>query len=288
MDILLTGAGGFTGQHLSRCAQAAGHRVVPLGANLCDAAALRAEVGSASFDSVLHLAGLAFVGHADPAALYAVNTVGTLNLLDALAAAPRRPRRVVLASSANVYGNCAQSPIAETQPCAPTNHYAASKMAMEALARTHPGGLPIVIARPFNYTGVGQSLDFLIPKLVHHYARRSPSIALGNLDVEREFNDVGYIAQAYLALLSGGEPGQTYNLCTGQPHSLRSVLAMLENLTGHSPRIVQDPALMRPNEVHRLCGDPQRLAAVLQAHSGAQPQPPTLRHTLQTMLAAAV
>ena len=89
--------------------------------------------------------------------------MGTINLLDALCALPICPSKVVLASSANVYGNCAVSPIKEDQPPAPVNHYAMSKLAMEHMARTFASRLPIVITRPFNYTGPGQRSNFLIP-----------------------------------------------------------------------------------------------------------------------------
>ena len=101
------------------------------------------------------------------------NAVGTTHLLDAIASLQSVPRRVVVASSANVYGNSTVEPITEATPPAPVNHYAASKMAMEAMARTYVDRLPLVITRPFNYTGVGGQVDhFLVPKLVAHFAER--------------------------------------------------------------------------------------------------------------------
>lgn len=285
MKLLLTGALGFTGLHLAPAAARAGYEVLPLQADLTDAAAVRAEVAQLQPNAVLHLAGIAFVGHADESALYRVNTVGTTHLLAALTALPTPPARVVLASSANVYGNSPVSPIPESQPPAPANHYAASKMAMEAMAHTYAGALPIVIARPFNYTGPGQSLDFLIPKLVSHFARKAPAIELGNLDVEREFNDVALICHAYLQLLAHGQSGSTYNVCSGTLYSLRAVVALLADITGHTLQVHSNPALVRPHEVRQLCGQPARLNALL-AQQGLAPLPPTLRSTLQRMLAA--
>lgn len=285
LKILLTGALGFTGQHFCHAAAQAGHQVLPLQANLLDPAALQVELAQARPDAVLHLAGIAFVGHADDSALYAVNTVGSTNLLAALAALPVSPAKVLLASSANVYGNCLASPITEDQPLAPANHYAASKMAMEMMARNYAAALPLVIARPFNYTGIGQSTDFLIPKLVSHYARGASTIELGNLDVEREFNDVAMVCHAYLQLLLHGEPGQTYNICTGQPYSLRSVLALLTDITDHTVQVHSNPAFLRTHEVRQLCGQPARLQALLAQH-GAAYSPPHLRETLQQMLGA--
>lgn len=282
MKILLTGASGFTGQHFQTAAQAAGHEVVPLGANLADKAGLTAEVALVAADAVVHLAAISFVGHADESAFYAVNTVGTTNLLAALASLPagQRPGKVLVASSANVYGNCLASPINEDQPPAPVNHYAASKLAMEHLALAWQDRLPIVITRPFNYTGPGQAGSFLIPKLVDHFARKAATIELGNLHVEREYNDVRMVTEAYLQLLSHGKPGQIYNVCTGKAYALRDVLTLLETLTGHRPAIETNLALVRANEVHTLRGDPKKLRDTSRNLPSY-----ALESTLQSMLA---
>ena len=170
-------------------------------ADLTDKAAVADQVQQAQADTVVHLAAISFVGNADDAAFYSVNVTGCINLLSACAALPQKPRKVLLASSANIYGNCANSPIGEEQTPAPVNHYGTSKLAMEHLARTYADRLPLVITRPFNYTGPGQGKQFLIPKLVEHFARKAPQIELGNLHVEREFNDGQLIL--ILALLAG-------------------------------------------------------------------------------------
>jgi nucleoside-diphosphate-sugar epimerase len=290
MHILLTGASGFTGQHFMAAARAAGHRVTPLLADLRDPSALQSAVHAAAapaaIDAVLHLGAISFVGHADPAAFYAVNTVGACHLLDALAALAEPPRCVLLASSANVYGNCVHSPIAETQTPAPTNHYAASKLAMEHLALAGAERLPIMIARPFNYTGPGQAASFVIPKLVQHYAQRAASVELGNLHVLREYNDVRMVCAAYLTLLDHGEPGEVYNVCSGQPYTLQHVMDTLAALTGHALVAEVNPAFVRANEVHRLCGAPAKLQRLCDAARVALP-PPSLGVLLQWMLSEA-
>jgi len=286
MKILLTGSAGFTGLFFAKAAQAAGHQVLALQANLTDRDAVRLEVLKAAPDAVVHLAAISFVGHADAAAFYAVNTVGTMHLLDALAALAQPPHKVLLASSANVYGNCAASPIAETQAPAPVNHYAMSKLAMEHMARTVMGKLPIVITRPFNYTGPGQALNFVIPKLVRHCARRAPLVELGNMQVEREFNDVRMVCDAYLALLTHGQPGEVYNVCSGQPHTLQQVMDTLAAISGHAVAAQVNPALVRANEVHRLCGDPSKLL-VLCGQAQVKLRQTSLHDTLAWMLAEA-
>lgn len=279
--ILLTGADGFTGQHFTKAAQQAGYEVHPLSADLTDAGSVAAEVVAAAADFVVHLAAISAVTHADEEAFYRVNLFGTQNLLKALAALPKSPKRVLLASSANVYGNADKSPIDESTCPAPVNHYAISKLAMEFMSATLANRLPLVIVRPFNYTGVGHDTRFVIPKLVEHFVRRADSIELGNLDVEREFNDVRIVCEAYLRLLQQGQPGQTYNMCSGRPVSLKSVIEALKHITGHDLLVEVNPAFVRANEVHRLCGNPAKLESCI----GPLQHPP-LEDTLRWMLSA--
>jgi GDP-6-deoxy-D-talose 4-dehydrogenase len=279
MRILVTGLTGFTGRHLAAELEAENWSVTGLEADLTDAAAVEAELALKQPDAVVHLAGIAFVGHGDANDFYRVNLMGTRNLLAGLASCRTRPQSVLLASSANVYGNSAAGTLTEDAPLNPVNDYAVSKLAMEYMARLWLDKLPIVIARPFNYTGLGQSLDFVIPKLVDHFARRAPVIELGNLDVEREFNDVRFVAKVYRALVERPQPGRIYNVCTSRPHTLRSVIALLSELTGHHIEVRVNPAFVRAHEVKSLCGDPSRLRAV----QGELEHPP-LRETLEWML----
>mgnify|MGYP003618222397 FL=1 len=279
MKILVTGANGFTGGHFIKMARTAGHEVHALQADLLQPDALQHEIKQAKPDRVIHLAAISFVGHADTEAFYRVNVQGTLNVLDALTKLPKRPQSVLLASSANVYGNCTESPIREGQCPAPVNHYAASKLAMEHLARAQAGDLPVFFTRPFNYTGVGQSPSFVIPKLVAHFAERKPMIELGNLTVEREFNDVRWVCNAYLQLLDHAAPGDTYNICTGRTYTLQHVINTLVELTGHTLQVQVNPAFVRASEIGRLCGDPGKL---LQCTGALQEI--SLRDTLSEML----
>jgi nucleoside-diphosphate-sugar epimerase len=279
MKILLTGAAGFTGRFFKSAAEAAGHHVLPLQADLIDKVAVASGVMHVKPDAVVHLAAISFVGHADDTEFYGVNVVGSMNLLAGLAALPVKPSKVLLASSANVYGNCDASPITEEQPVSPVNHYAMSKLAMEHMARTYLDRLPIVITRPFNYTGPGQASNFLIPKLVSHFVRRAPAIELGNLHVEREFNDVRMVCDAYLSLLEKGQSGEIYNICSGQPYTLERVIRVLSELTAHTLDVKVNQQFVRASEVHRLCGSPKKLLACtgpLEEYD--------LRSTLQSML----
>ncbi|MDH6420893.1 nucleoside-diphosphate-sugar epimerase [Polynucleobacter sphagniphilus] len=259
MKILITGVAGFTGLYLTSAAEVAGHHVVSLQADLTNKSAIEAELRQVSPNAVVHLAALSFVGHANDAAFYDVNVIGTMNLLEGLSSLPKRPSCVLLASSANIYGNCEVSPITETQSPSPVNHYAMSKLAMEFMAKTYFDRLPLVITRPFNYTGLGQGSQFLIPKLVAHFSQKAEYIELGNLHVEREFNDVRMVCDAYIQLLTKGVAGEVYNICSGKPFTLKDVILTLERLTGVCLDVRVNPAFARANEVHKLYGSPKKL-----------------------------
>lgn len=290
--ILITGLRGFTGQYLSAALRGRGARVVglvhgtPQGADeiacdLTDAPAVREAIAQLRPTHVAHLAALAFVGHDDPRALYDVNLFGTLNLLEAIAALDTPPQRVLIASSANVYGTPDVEVIDESVCPAPVNHYACSKLAMEHMTRTWFDRLPIVITRPFNYTGVGQDERFLIPKIVSHFRRRAPTIELGNLHVSRDFSDVRDVVAQYAALLldAADVAGQTLNVCSGRAHALREILALAEQLSGHSLDVRVNPAFVRANELPRLLGDNRKL----QAYTGLKMHI-SLEDTLRWML----
>ncbi|MBE0547624.1 MAG: NAD-dependent epimerase/dehydratase family protein [Rubrivivax sp.] len=262
--VLVTGLQGFTGPYVAAALRAADHVVLDAAEahsfDLRNAAQVAETVKRTRPEYVVHLAALSSVTHADAAELYAVNTVGTEHLLRALADHAPDVRKVLLASSANVYGNVAGGePIDEDTPPAPVNHYACSKLAMEYIARTWFERLPIVITRPFNYTGVGQSESFLVPKLVAHYAKRRPVLELGNIDVERDFSDVRMVADAYARLLAADAAGTVVNVCSGRPRSLRSILEELEAITGHRPELRVAQHLVRRAEVQRLTGRDLRL-----------------------------
>lgn len=279
MKLLVTGAHGFTGKHFVKAALDYGHEVTALQADLKDRDAVKQQVLEATPEVVVHLGGISFVGHVDSSAFYNINVIGTLNLLDALAALAQPPRSILLTSSANVYGNCEHSPITEEQPPAPVNHYAMSKLAMEYMARTYLDRLSLFFVRPFNYTGSGQAESFVIPKLVAHFAQRTETVELGNIDVEREFNDVRFVCEAYLRLLEKALPGEVYNICSGKPVTLKFVLDLLRQITDHHPQVKANPAYMRNNEIHRLCGSPAKLFGVVGNISL-----PALQDTLRWML----
>ena len=271
---LITGMAGFTGHYLSKALTLAGYEVHGIGANqsqeanyhqlnLSDVAAMRSLVAQIQPTVVVHLAAIAFVGHADPEAFYQVNLIGTHHLLSVLAEMALNLECLLLVSSANIYGNSNAGVLHETQTPAPENDYAVSKLAMEHMAKLWLSKLPIVTVRPFNYTGVGQSEQFLLPKIMGHFKRKEKQIELGNLDVWRDFSDVRAVVAAYVGLIQSKPIGQVFNVCSGQATSLEQVLAVAEELAGYSIEVSVNPAFVRPNEVKTLIGSADRLKTVL-------------------------
>ena len=295
--VLLTGAQGFTGAHLVPLLQADGwdvwaidrqfssgnHAIPPnqcLQADLLDEANLTAAVQRIAPQAVIHLAAIAFVGHGSADDFYRVNVMGTRHLLQALGTLPTPPRCVLLASSANIYGNSHEGALPESAPANPANDYAVSKLAMEHMARLWLPQLPVVMVRPFNYTGAGQSPQFLIPKIVDHAKRRAPLIELGNLDVDRDFSDVRDVAEAYVRLLNKAPAGQVFNVGSGRTHSLREVLAQVQASSGHTMEVRVNPAFVRANEVRTLRADTSALEAAI-GEWRSHPLDETLRWMLQ-------
>jgi len=271
--------------HFAKLAKAAGHRITALQSNITDAPALEAEVLTTDPDWVIHFAGISFVASKDDEAFYRVHALGSSNLLASLSKLRKKPVKVLLASSATVYGNSNVAHASEDQQLNPIDHYAMSKVAMEEMAKTFMDRLPIIIARPFNYTGPGQKGNFLIPKLIAHFTQKNASIELGNLNVEREFNDINMICEAYLNLLQYGTPAETYNVGSGNARSLKQVIDTLIQMTGHAIEVKVNPDFVRANEVRRMCADPAKLNALFQTH-GIRLNVPPLEYTLQRMLQA--
>jgi nucleoside-diphosphate-sugar epimerase len=268
---LVTGIDGFTGPYIKQCLEALGYRVYgitnnfhnnaidTLTANLLNRDEIVKAVKFVNPEVVIHLAAVSFVADDDIDNMYAINIVGTRNLLQALAEQQCLPRSIVLASSATIYGSSRTTFLDEDNELTPSNDYGVSKLAMEKMASLWSFKLPITIVRPFNYSGVGQSVRFLIPKIVSHFVRKTRTIELGNIDVYRDFSDVRMVANAYAALADRGCSGETFNICSGIVHSLQEILDLMTEISGHSLDVEINPAFVRSNEILRLGGSKGKL-----------------------------
>jgi GDP-4-dehydro-6-deoxy-D-mannose reductase len=269
---LVTGADGFVGRWLTAHLRQCGDDVIGIDheVNITDGPALRKAVLAVAPEAIYHLAALAHVGESwiDPDAVLQVNAVGTLHLLDA-ARACSPPPRVLLTSSAEVYGSVHedQLPVTEETALAPVTPYAASKVAAEYLGvqAQLAHGLPVIRVRPFNHIGPGQSSTFVVPalaaRIVEAARARQPSIAVGNLEARRDLTDVRDIVRAYRLLIEGGTPGEVYNVCSGRDVAISEVADRLLRLAGADLELVPDPELMRPVDVPVIRGDPGKLHA---------------------------
>jgi GDP-4-dehydro-6-deoxy-D-mannose reductase len=273
--LLVTGRHGFVGSTVARIVQTdpafANWSVVetPEALDLRDATATSEMVAGAAPDAVLHLAAQSFVPDAlrDPAATLRVNLFGTLNLLQALKRCGFRGR-MIYAGTGDVYGVVPEDalPVAETRLPAPRNPYAVSKLAAEALCYqwTVTDRMDVVLARPFNHIGWGQSERFVVSDFARQVVeirrgRRKPVVAVGDIDVTRDFTDVRDGVHAYIALLASGSIGEIYNVCSGRETSIRAVLERLATLAGVEITIEQDPVRFRKSEQRRMCGDPAKI-----------------------------
>ena len=270
--LFVTGLSGFVGQHIqSRLASPdAAWELLPAASrfDLTDPHSL-IDLWPHMPDAVIHLAGQTFVPEAfrDPARTFDINLLGTLNLLQALKARGFQGTFLYV-SSGDVYGQVSENdlPITEQQAPCPRNPYAVSKISAEFLSLQWglSEGWPVLVARPFNHIGSGQKDSFVIASAARQIIRikqglQAPQLEVGDIDVSRDFLDVGDVVSAYFALLEKGQAGQVYNICSGREQSIRSLIEQLADLAEVTMQLVQDPARMRRADQRRVCGSHERL-----------------------------
>lgn len=310
MRSLITGVTGFVGRHLAGHLAERGDTIVglsrtgrwtgdpgPLGrlvrleaCDLADAGTepLVALLRRKAPEAVYHLAAQANprASLADPRGTWLQNLVGTLNLLEALRAADLHPR-VVLVGSGVSYGNPPpeHQPVTESCPLRPNNPYAASKAAADLLGIQHhlAHGAAVMIARPFNHAGPGQSETYVLASLARQVAEVEaglrPDVEVGNLAIVRDFTDVRDIVAAYRRLAEGGRPGEIYNIGTGRDDSLGAMLEILKARARVPIAVRVDPARLRGVDQPRLLAD----ATKLRAATGWEPAC-SIERTLTDML----
>jgi GDP-4-dehydro-6-deoxy-D-mannose reductase len=204
----------------------------------------------------------------NPSQVLRVNVLGTAELLAAARGLDPSPT-VLVVSSAEVYGVVSPEnlPLTEEAPTAPATPYAASKLAAEAFALQAWRGYrqPVMVVRPFNHIGPGQSPNFAVPALAKRIveAKRSGarSLRVGTMTTRRDFTDVRDVVVAYRLLIEHGSPGTVYNVCSGRDVAISDVAEDLLHLARTDLELVTDPDLVRPVDVPVLRGDAGRLTA---------------------------
>ena len=211
-------------------------------------------------DTIIHLAAIASPTHGNISEIYEVNVYGTEILLDAVMDFCPEGTRVVLTSTAGVYGNSKLEQIPEDAPYSPVNHYSFSKMSMEMLARCYDDFLDVRIVRPFNIIGVGQKQNFLIPKLVQAFIHKEPIIKCGNLNTVRDYSDVVFASKSLIEIaMTKSNNRKVFNVCSGIGTSGTKMVDYLKEITGFNPTIEVDDAFVRRKEIDRLVGNPRNL-----------------------------
>jgi len=271
--VLITGMDSFTGKHLSKYLQKSGYDIY--GTSLLERGDKLYKCDITNKTDILnilekikpeyliHLSGISFAGHDDLSAFYKVNTIGTTNILDAFLALGLKPKKLIVASSATIYGNQGLEVLDESLCPQPANHYGASKYAMECLVRGYFDKLPIIITRPFNYTGIGQNDSFLIPKIVKHFKENQKTIELGNLNVKREFNDVSFVCEVYKKLLACASHSEVVNIASNKGIKLLDVIDTMNNIAGYTIEVKVNPAFVRKDEIKSLTGSSAKLCATI-------------------------
>ena len=262
MKVWVSGASGFTGSALVAKLRARGDSVCTSACDVLDFEALDAEIIGFCPDAIVHLAAISQPTHQPVTDFYRVHVTGTDQVLSAAARLSPTPR-IILASSAHVYGRAAEThpTLSEELKPEPSSHYALSKWSMEQLCAWYPN-LCITVFRPFNYTGPGQSTDFLFPKIAHHLAHHSAQIELGSLAAARDLCWIDDVVALYIKALDCETPATgVYNVCSGVAQSIEVLVNDWLDASGQSIQIVQSDQLVRHNEIKSLCGSTEYLNA---------------------------
>jgi nucleoside-diphosphate-sugar epimerase len=291
--ILVTGAGGFIGKNLCKRLFEEGcdflaltfeKNTLPYPSEMVfleDAESLESIVADYQPDCVVHLAALANVAYkGDAADIYRTNVCGTENLLEAIRSSGAKESRLILTSTAGVYGNQDVEFYHESLPFNPTNHYSFSKMVTEYLSRLYTKDFDIAIIRPFNVTGSGQTTGFLVPKLVQHFVEKRSVLRLGNIDSYRDFVDINFMIEVLMRLIQSASTPDVLNICSGNAYSCRDILGILTEITAYTPEIEIGSDIVRRNEVWRLVGDTRRLSMFL----GNELKPVSIEKILERMV----
>ncbi len=293
--VFITGADGFIGQNLIR--ELRRRNVDYMGAvikktklleedkqvvtDITDYSSIESVLDGYQPDVIIHLAAIASVTFGNLSELYRVNVCGAENVLLAAKKVCKKGIRIIMISSAGVYGIQKEEYLSECLPFNPVNHYSYTKMVLEVICRQYKEYFDVKIVRPFTIVGKEQSTSFFVSKLVEKFAKKEPVLELGNIESIRDYTDVelcGYTL-AELATREHVEE-EVLNICTGIGTKGTEVVEILKRLTGFEPQINISDKYVRDNEIWRLVGDNASIKRFLKSDY----QYKTLEEILKEML----
>lgn len=255
--VLISGSDGFTGPYLINELKKRNFIIYGLNSNLLDEESLSNEFNKIKPNYVVHLAGISFTQHRNNKLIYESNLIGTLNLLECVKKSSVNIECFLASSTASMYQFSNENCFSEKSKVHPMNHYAVSKFGMEKLISLYRKSFPIIVTRPFNYTGVGQHKNNLVPKIVNAFKKNKSEISLGNIDIYREFNDVRFVSKCYAYLIDMVKEIDTpINICTGNAVHIKEILKICAQLTCHDININIDEDLVRQDEIKKIIGNP--------------------------------
>ncbi len=222
-------------------------------------------ISDISPDRIFHLAALTSPKDSfkNPKETFQNNIASEINILEVLRKRDMRSTRVIIISSAEIYGQVSKDdlPIDEGTPFNPTSPYAVSKLAQDFLALQYFNAhkLPIVRLRPFNHTGVGQTPNFVIPSFAKKIAEiekgKLDKLTVGNLEAKRDFTDVRDMVRAYTLAADKAEPGQAYNIGSGKSYKIGDILSKLLSFSNTDIKVEEDSSLLMPFDNPELVCD---------------------------------
>jgi GDP-4-dehydro-6-deoxy-D-mannose reductase len=285
MKTLITGVSGFVGSHLAEFLLGKNEEVFgtirwrsrmdnieeikdEISLHECDmkdAVAIRELIEKIRPDSIYHLAAQSYVkaSWSSPAETFMINVIGALNLFEAVRAAKLSPK-ILLAGSSEEYGfvKNEELPIKETNQLRPLSPYAVSKISQDMLGYQYfkSYGIKIIRTRAFNLTGprrgdVFADSNFAKQIVMIEKKKKEPKIEVGNLNAYRDFTDVRDVVRAYWLALNKCDPGEVYNISSGQAVCIKDILEKLIKISGVKVEIVQDPQRIRPSDEPIIQGD---------------------------------
>ena len=286
MRALITGSAGFIGTHLKAEFENNGYDVVccdlkasddTVSMDITDPERVKTVLEENKPDIIINMAGQANVGLSwkKPQLTVQLNTIGLINILEAVRAVNPKTR-VLAVGSSDEYGSLEERGVNVTEdiPVRPITPYAISKQAQEQFAQLYVRayGMDICMIRLFNLGGPNQGLGYMISDFASGIAQveagKKEYLSVGNLSSARDFTHVKDACRAVRLIAEKGRAGEVYNICSGTTHTAQEVLDLLVGMAAVPVEVRQDPARMRPSDTPVVCGNHDKLTA----HTGWQPE----------------